>query len=415
MAISDLRPTLRRLTCRFRSHEGGNVAIIFALSLIPICGFVGAAIDYSRASSARVAMQGAVDSAALMLSKELAKDPTMSTGTATQKANDYFNALFTRPEALSKQLSLTFDIPTSTVTMSANAVVNTTFSRIIGKNQFAIATTTTAKWGMSRLRIALALDTTGSMSSAGKIEALKTATKSLLDILKNAAANNGDVYVSIVPFSRDVNLGSSNYNGSYIDWTDWEAPPANGTPSETRGPGTNCPYQDDDEGYECTPTPTNAPNCLKDGDPGCVDTIPSSGTYAGYICPSLDNGRVNTRRAGVYYNGCYDSVLKPQADWRLIDSGWNASCGSTPNCSAPAAAAARCASRRPTTTTGSRTRAARGTAASTIAATSAPPIRATTIRKSMPRPPAMRPHCSRPSSTTFVRRRSKAWVTIGRP
>ena len=82
------------MTRRFRSHEGGNVAIIFCLSLIPICGFVGAAIDYSRASSARVAMQAAVDSAALMLSKELAKDPTMSTGTATQKANDYFNALF---------------------------------------------------------------------------------------------------------------------------------------------------------------------------------------------------------------------------------------------------------------------------------------------------------------------------------
>ena len=60
MAIRDLRTTFRRLTRRFRQHEGGNVAIIFCLSLIPICGFVGAAIDYSRASSARVAMQAAV-------------------------------------------------------------------------------------------------------------------------------------------------------------------------------------------------------------------------------------------------------------------------------------------------------------------------------------------------------------------
>ena len=268
-----------------------------------------------------------------MLSKELAKDPTMSTGTATQKANDYFNALFTRPEALSKQLSLTFDIATSTVTMNANALVNTTFSRIVGKNQFTIATTTTAKWGMSRLRIALALDTTGSMASAGKIEALKTATKSLLDILKKAAANNGDVYVSIVPFSRDVNLDSSNYNGSYIDWTDWEAPPANGTPSETRGPGTNCPYRNDDEGYKCTGGPANEPNCNTGNDNACVSTIPSSGTYAGYICPSLETGAVNTRRAGVYYNGCYDSQPKPQSDWRVIDTGTYASCGSTPNCS----------------------------------------------------------------------------------
>jgi Flp pilus assembly protein TadG len=333
MTIRGIPESLHRLWRRFRQHEGGNVAIIFGLAVIPLAGFVGASIDYTRASSARVAMQSAVDSAALMLSKELAKEPTMATGTATQKANDYFNALFTHPEALSKQLTLTFDIPTSTVTMSANAVVNTTFSRIIGKNQFAISTSTTAKWGMTRLRVALALDTTGSMSSAGKIEALKTATKSLLTILKNAAAQNGDVYVSIVPFSRDVNLDSSNYNGTYIDWTAWEAPPANGTPSETRGPGTNCPYKNDDEGYRCTGGPANEPNCNTGNDNACVSTIPSSGTYAGYICPSLDTGAVNQRRAGVYYNGCYDSQPKPQSDWKEIETGSNASCGSTPNCS----------------------------------------------------------------------------------
>ena len=31
------------------------------------------------------------------------------------------------------------------------------------------------------------------------------ATKSLLTQFKTAAINNGDVYVSIIPFSRDVN------------------------------------------------------------------------------------------------------------------------------------------------------------------------------------------------------------------
>ena len=64
---------------------------------------------------------------------------------------------------------------------------------------------------MNRLRVALALDNTGSMASAGKIDALKTATKSLLDQLKAAATNNGDVYVSIIPFSKNVNVGTSNY------------------------------------------------------------------------------------------------------------------------------------------------------------------------------------------------------------
>jgi len=43
-------------------------------------------------------------------------------------------------------------------------------------------------------------------------------------MLQTAAANNGDVYVSIIPFSRDVNVGGpSNYNANWIDWTDWNA------------------------------------------------------------------------------------------------------------------------------------------------------------------------------------------------
>ena len=47
--------------------------------------------------------------------------------------------------------------------------------------------------------------------SDGKIDALKTATKALLDQLKAAAAKDGDVYVSIIPFSKDVNVGKANY------------------------------------------------------------------------------------------------------------------------------------------------------------------------------------------------------------
>ena len=39
--------------------------------------------------------------------------------------------------------------------------------------------------------------------------ALKTATTNLLTQLQNAVTNDGDVYVSIVPFSKDVNVGAA--------------------------------------------------------------------------------------------------------------------------------------------------------------------------------------------------------------
>jgi hypothetical protein len=43
-----------------------------------------------------------------------------------------------------------------------------------------------------------------------------------LSQLQAAAAQNGDVYVSIVPFSKDVNVDPVNYSANWIDWTDWD-------------------------------------------------------------------------------------------------------------------------------------------------------------------------------------------------
>jgi Flp pilus assembly protein TadG len=54
----------------FRAAKGGNVVMTFALATVPIMGFVGSAVDYSRANSAKAAMQAAVDATALILSKE---------------------------------------------------------------------------------------------------------------------------------------------------------------------------------------------------------------------------------------------------------------------------------------------------------------------------------------------------------
>ena len=50
--------------------EKGNVAIIFALVLLPMIGMVGIGIDVSRTLAARTALQGAADSAALAAATE---------------------------------------------------------------------------------------------------------------------------------------------------------------------------------------------------------------------------------------------------------------------------------------------------------------------------------------------------------
>src|SRR5688500_12216499 len=49
----------------FCRAEHGNVGMVFALSLIPMTAFGGAAVDYSRAGAIRNKLQTATDAAAL--------------------------------------------------------------------------------------------------------------------------------------------------------------------------------------------------------------------------------------------------------------------------------------------------------------------------------------------------------------
>ncbi|MBI3433489.1 MAG: VWA domain-containing protein [Proteobacteria bacterium] len=204
----------------FRCRDGG-VLPLFALSVIPLFGFIGAAVDYSRANAVKSALQAALDSTALMLSKDAA---SLNQSQMQQKAHDYFIALFNRPDAQ----NVTVNAPIyntasgSQLTITASAQVKTEFMRMVGYSQLSVSSTAIVKWGNSKLRVALALDNTGSMAQSGKMTALKAATHNLLNSLQNAATQNGDVYVSIVPFNRDVNVGTANVNANWINWTYWD-------------------------------------------------------------------------------------------------------------------------------------------------------------------------------------------------
>lgn len=205
----------------FRRDERGNVAILFAASLIPVLGLVGAAIDYSRANAIKTTMQAAADSAALAVSKTA----TSQTSSQVQSAADtYFRALVTNSEATITNVTATYSkASVSSVKVDATATMKTQFMGLLGFPSLTIAVSSTTAWGNTRLRVALALDNTGSMASSGKITALKTAAKNLIDQLKSSANNAGDVYISIIPFSKDVNIGgSANYTQNWVKWDDWD-------------------------------------------------------------------------------------------------------------------------------------------------------------------------------------------------
>ena len=222
---------IARRTSRVQSRgQRANVLLTFSLALLPIMGFVGAAVDYSRANSDKAAMQAAVDATALWLSKNAA---TMTTAQLNQNATNHFNAVFTRTDVANIVITPTYTTSNGTqLVVTGAGSVATKFMGVVGFSSLNINVTSTIKWGNSRLRVALVLDNTGSMADSGKITALKTATNNLLTQLKNAAVNNGDVYVSIIPFVKDVNVDPVNFNASWIDWTDWNA--VNGSCSKSK-------------------------------------------------------------------------------------------------------------------------------------------------------------------------------------
>src|SRR6185436_7998076 len=90
----DLRGFFESLR-NFGKAERGNVAITFTLALIPIIGFVGAAVDYSRANADKAAMQAAVESTALTLSKEA---QNLTSTQLSEPALAVFKALLHRPD-----------------------------------------------------------------------------------------------------------------------------------------------------------------------------------------------------------------------------------------------------------------------------------------------------------------------------
>ncbi len=244
--MSSVWKSIRRQFAAFRAARGGNVAVMFALAIIPIIAAVGFAVDYTRANSVKTAMQDALDSTALMLSRNVS---SLSQDDLQTQANAFFKALFNRPEAANIVITASYTTDGGTsLTVNGSADVPTTFLNVLGYKQMTVDGTSTTRWGSSRLRVALVLDNTGSMAQSGKIDALKTATKNLLTQLQNAVSTPGDVYVSIIPFVKDVSVDPTNYDSSWDNWIRWD----DGTDNSWDGANGTCSVGNKSPRSTCT-------------------------------------------------------------------------------------------------------------------------------------------------------------------
>ena len=236
---------VRAAANRFAGANQGNIAMIFAIALVPLISFMGAAIDYSRANAARTSMQSALDSTVLMLSKDLSQG-IISSDQINEKAQAYFSALYTNKDAKAVTVSATYKASTSigsTIELNGSGNIAADFMQVAGFPTLGFNTSSTSAWGNVRMRVAMALDNTGSMKDDGKMPAMQNAAKALIDQLSTLAKGPEDVYISVIPFAKDVNFskdaaGNSNVNQSWIDWSLWDA--ANGCSSSSYTTKSSC-------------------------------------------------------------------------------------------------------------------------------------------------------------------------------
>jgi len=200
----------RRLAGKFVKDEKGNIAILFALFLVPMLVAVGLAIDGLRALNAATTTANALDSAALAAARAMA-DGNLSDDDVTDVATRYFEANSQGDGKVSYSthdaLEVTINRETGEVTAAINTHVPTTLGQVAHIDKLSMRREATALAGIGEIEIGLMLDVTTSMTWNGKLRALKRATTDLVEIIIPEGANADRVRVGFAPYSASVNAG----------------------------------------------------------------------------------------------------------------------------------------------------------------------------------------------------------------
>jgi Putative Flp pilus-assembly TadE/G-like len=187
---------------KYLSNAAGNTAMIFALSAMPLVLAVGAAVDYSRATQAKAALQAAVDSAALGTSADSALVAQIMLGKGQAELKQRVENYLKANDALDvinslDSITAEYDKKKQSVIVSVKGTLKTSLMTLAGVQNMDIGTTAEVGIGSNALEVALVLDNTGSMGGQ-KLADLKLA-------------------IGIVPFSEYVNIGVTTPTHGWLE------------------------------------------------------------------------------------------------------------------------------------------------------------------------------------------------------
>ena len=159
----------------FRTDKRANVAVITAVSAIPVCAAIGCVVDYAMASMVTTKLQAAADAATLATVS--ANSPIIASAKSSGSvsngstfATNFFNADVlqinnSKNMSVSPTATVTLSGATVTATVSYTAQVPTYFLGVIGHPNLAVSGSSTASYTFTTyIDFYLMLDVSGSMS-----------------------------------------------------------------------------------------------------------------------------------------------------------------------------------------------------------------------------------------------------------
>jgi Flp pilus assembly protein TadG len=196
-------------------REDGAVAIQAALVALPMMITVFGVVDISRASTAKVNLQDALDAAALSAAR--------STATTDAELQAVGEKVLAADIASSRATltSSTFRLEGSKVVATASATMAPVIAHLWLDGDMVVGAETEVTRASNNIEVALSLDVTGSMSGT-KITDLKAAARELVDLVVQDQQSPFYTKLAIVPYSAAVNVGSAyaaGVRGAYASGT----------------------------------------------------------------------------------------------------------------------------------------------------------------------------------------------------
>lgn len=300
-----------RRSPRFTRDENGAVAPIIGLGFVMLILATGFAVDVGRGTLVKARLSDALDAAGLAVGAKLSGTSDYN-AEALRYVTANFKSGYAGATVDGSSVKAVVSTDKTTITLSASATVPTAFMRIVGSNVMKVSASSEIKRKTTGLEVALVLDTTGSMS--GSMTALKSAANNLVDTLFGTDTTAENLFMSVVPFSQTVNIGTTR--SSWVNFT-------NASKSVWKG----C-VMARGSGYDQTDQPPSASSYYFND-----YYYPNSG--GGLYCPSAvsppSNVKSVTKAAITAMNAAGNTHINLGAvwGWRMLSPNWRGYWGST--------------------------------------------------------------------------------------